>query len=136
MHTYEFTYKDGDKARLKAENIEAALQLVLNNHMARTPSELIQKIECIDKAIIRHDVQQVNTRLHEYGTDFHDAHEVMPYIREILATNGFDVSNLDSIEAGNQQGELRCVDIGRDVYLCVTWYRMPTGRYEVVAYVS
>ena len=130
MHIYEITYTDGKKEKKKADNIAQAVCF------ASRPAEDVTKVECIDKAIVRHDVHQANVRLHEYGTDYHNAHEVMPYIREILATNGFDTEQLSDIEASGESGEARCVPVGRDVYLCVTWYRMPTGRYEVVAYVS
>lgn len=54
-------------------------------------------------------------------------------IDEILASAGF--SELEPAIYCGREGNSH-EQIGRSTWFSMTWYKMPSGRYEVVAYVS
>lgn len=55
---------------------------------------------------------------------------------EVLRANGFEVTeeNLLGVYCG-AEGRVHEA-VGAGVFFTMTWYKMPSGRYEVVAYVS
>jgi hypothetical protein len=57
-----------------------------------------------------------------------------------MEANGFDAQNFDGIYTGRQGNtSIACsfiADPNKAVYVSLSWYRMPSGRIEIVAYVS
>jgi hypothetical protein len=56
-------------------------------------------------------------------------------IDAILAEHGFDWRRDESAVTTGADGRVH-YQVGPKTWLLVSWYRMPSGRYEVVAYVS
>lgn len=55
-------------------------------------------------------------------------------IAKIINTHGFDGSALDGFYTGHQ-GKVH-EKVGKNTYIVITWYRMPSGNFEIVAYLS
>jgi hypothetical protein len=55
-------------------------------------------------------------------------------IAEIINKHGFDGSALDGIYTGHQ-GKVH-EKVGKNTWIVVTWYRMPSGNFEIIAYLS
>ena len=51
-----------------------------------------------------------------------------------INANGFTAPNFSSVGASNDSSAN--YDLGQDCYLTVTWYKMPSGKFEIIAYVS
>jgi len=56
-------------------------------------------------------------------------------IQSILTDCGFDAEPLDGIYCGHQ-GRLDAVRVGERTWFNLSWYRMPSGRYEITCYLS
>lgn len=56
-------------------------------------------------------------------------------ISDILEVSGFDTSKLGNGIFVGQSGRVH-EPVGYGVYLTMTWYKMDSGRYEIVAYLS
>jgi len=54
-------------------------------------------------------------------------------VNELLKIYGFD--ELDAMLLCGRHGRLH-EPVGQNRWLALTWYKMESGRYEVVAYVS
>ena len=55
-------------------------------------------------------------------------------IAEAVRAQGFDSDNMDGIYCG-REGRADAY-VGDGVYVHVSWYRMPSGRFEVVSYAT
>lgn len=75
-------------------------------------------------------LNRVNAKLHELGLTYH---QFVPYeqIDAILKQEGFE----DTVGASEGDKKLD-VCVGEGKWLHISWYRMGSGRYEVVAYVN
>lgn len=64
-------------------------------------------------------------------------HAAIPLQRvsDILDVNGFDPAKVGNGIYVGESGRLH-EPVGHGVYLTMTWYKMPSGRYEIVAYLS
>jgi hypothetical protein len=78
------------------------------------------------------DTKQANRMLAALGTRFHDG-VPLDTVNDILAAAGFD--ELEGMLLCGREGRLHEA-VGRNRWLALTWYRMESGRYEVIAYVS
>ena len=83
---------------------------------------------------VKQAVKAVNDVLTEMGSYFTGL--PLAYMFDALRTNGFQVTedNLLGVYCG-AEGRVH-EHVGDGVYFTMTWYKMETGRYEVVAYVS
>lgn len=80
---------------------------------------------------LKRDTSRVNAALHAFG-NYHDFVPLDAVSIE-LADAGFDV--LEPMILCGRQGSFN-QSVGRNRWLSLTWYKMESGRYEVVAYVS
>lgn len=64
-------------------------------------------------------------------------HDAVPWtqMNEILTKHGFRLEEGDIPLALDADSSVH-VQVGDKTWLLVSWYRMPSGRYEVIAYVS
>jgi hypothetical protein len=81
---------------------------------------------------LRLDQQRVNNGLRELGRQYW-ASVPLDTVNALLLTYGFD--ELEPMILCGATGRLH-ENVGRDRWLALTWYKMESGRYEVVAYVS
>lgn len=77
------------------------------------------------------DTRRVNSALHDMG-NYHDGIP-LGVVNEILEARGFDA--LEVMLLCGRQGSIN-EPVGRNRWLSLTWYKMESGRYEVVSYVS
>lgn len=75
--------------------------------------------------------RRVNEALYTLGLTYHVGLPVQQ-VDEILQQNGFELP--EGIYCG-RDGSVR-EGIGDQTYISFTWHTMPSGRYEVVAYVN
>ena len=76
--------------------------------------------------------KQVNDQLYGLGLAYHDGLPITQ-IDDILAANGFDKTE-PAIYCGRDG---RCSQIvGKYTWLSLSWHKMDSGRYEVIAYVN
>ena len=76
----------------------------------------------------------VNNALHALGTTYHDGLPIGQVVDTLHAAGFTATENLEGIYCG-REGRL-AEHVGDNVYLSLSWYKMPSGRYEVTAYVS
>jgi hypothetical protein len=55
-------------------------------------------------------------------------------VKNILKANGFDSTVMDGMYTGSQ-GKVHA-QIGKNRWIVFTWYKMPSGKFEINAYVS
>lgn len=127
MTTFEVTFKNGQKTTYKAGSF---------NDFALSPLifSQIAKIEAVDKRKTMQDVKKVNEEFRDFARTYRSLEAIANYVIDTLLVNGFDEIELSDLEG--TEGAIRCKPIGRETYLCVTWYQMPSGLYEFVGYVS
>ena len=82
--------------------------------------------------VIRGNVRRVNDVLHAMGLCNH-ANVPLDTVNDALTTYGFD--SLEPMILCGREGRIHEY-VGRDKWLALSWYKMESGRYEVVAYVS
>lgn len=128
MH-FELTFDNGGKHYITTNTWADVLK-----HVSR-PEELV-RVEQLFKDDIRTRIKQVNQALHILGQRYGTGSVIRDYIADLLLVNGFEVPSKWDSTFTNQEGAMRNVPIGEGVYLTVTWYKMASGNYEVVAYVS
>lgn len=129
-HIFELTYKCGTTGRETAATIGEAL------HRRGCDPDIV-KIEIVDNKVRREDIKRVNNYLSNSNFNrYHKAETVIPELTRVLQDCNFEVEKVCDIIIAGAEGAERCVPIGRDSYLCITWYRMSSGAYEIVAYVS
>ena len=101
--------------------------------MTRCP-QCNQDLPAVAKMATR--LRKVNSDLHAIGLVYWDTlGESIVAIEHALGTSGF------SAEVGpispTTPGEYRLhIEVGDSKWLSASWYRMESGRYEVVAYVN
>jgi hypothetical protein len=81
---------------------------------------------------VKNATKQVNEALYKLGTRFHDYIPVYE-IDSILVESGFDPTE-PAIYCG-RDGSIHEL-VGHNKYLFMTWHKMDTGRYEIVAYLN
>lgn len=74
---------------------------------------------------------KVNNALHTLGLTYHPSIPLTD-IDTILTSNGFNALE-EAIYCGREGNSNEPVGYG--VYLSLSWYKMPSGRFEVIAYV-
>ncbi len=96
--------------------------------------------------------RKINNKLHKLGLTYHDSIPLAD-IQDVLIENGLDLLDDD----GTPWSGLLCgTDVHTDFhmgvwmnacsheprelvtnsFLCLSWHKMPSGRYEIVAYAS
>lgn len=80
---------------------------------------------------LKRDTSRVNGALQDMG-NYHDG-VPLGVVSDILTHWGFDP--LEDMLLCGRQGSLN-EPVGRNRWLSLTWYKMESGRYEVVSYVS
>jgi len=78
--------------------------------------------------------KRVNAALALMGRIYHTGLP-LDAICKLLTENGFNPSELDGIYCGHD-GRIGSVSVSNYTYFAMTWHRMESGRFEVVAYVS
>ena len=78
-------------------------------------------------------LHRVNKALHALGLVYHPT-VPMPEIEAILSANGFEAYGEDNQTGIGDISFHRSVGEGK--YLHMSWYQMPSGRFEVTAYVN
>lgn len=91
------------------------------------------KIESIDAISLKARLKKLNSEL--ASLSYLASSEIGFFFRNCLEGNGFPVPMEISEIGSGAQGELRAIDIG-GAFLCVTWYRMPSGKFEIVSYAN
>ena len=76
--------------------------------------------------------REVNAHLSDMGARYHDGIPVQE-IDGILCQHGFNATE-PAIYCG-REGRAH-EQVGEKTWLSLTWFKMPSGRYEIVAYVS
>lgn len=84
------------------------------------------------KLSLARDMRGVNDALYGLGRTYHDS-VPLETVNELLTHYGFD--RLESMLLCGRQGRLH-ESVGRNRWLSLSWYKMESGRWEVVAYVS
>lgn len=94
------------------------------------PERLAKVIDGVNEAT---RARRANEALYQLGLTYHEGLPI-DQIGSILSENGFDTESLEGIYCGDSGRASDPVSAKR--YLCLTWYRMPSRRFEIVAYVS
>jgi hypothetical protein len=79
------------------------------------------------------DTKWVNRVLAEMTTNVYHDSVPLDKVNQALHCHGFD--ELEPMLLCGREGRLH-ENVGRNRWLALTWYKMESGRYEVVAYVS
>lgn len=82
---------------------------------------------------MRKDLKWVNRVLSEMNHNTYHDGVPLDRVNDALRAHGFD--ELEAMWVCGREGRLN-EPVGREKYLTLTWYKMESGRYEVVAYVS
>lgn len=91
-----------------------------------------RRIAADDRKQLEHDTQRVNEVLYKFGRVYHDS-VPLAELSALLRWNGFD--GLDIFLVCGREGRLH-ESVGRNRWFTLTWYKMESGRYEIVAYLS
>ncbi|MRR37585.1 hypothetical protein EG829_23605 [bacterium] len=91
-----------------------------------------QKVEAVDRKLVMRDMRIGNVELAKLGREYLEGAELNARVNAVLAGAGFE-QLLDDVTTF---GELRSYPVGRGVFVTITTYRMPSGRYEFVGYLS
>lgn len=124
MKTFELTRADGSRETIK---LPTWSELVFTDD--------IVKVELINFKRVRQASREVNNQFHSYGKFSHTLADIQDFVLNTLERHEFNTDGLASKFYG-EQGAIRCFPIGKDIYLCVTWYKLGSGAYEFVGYVS
>lgn len=81
---------------------------------------------------LKRDTKAVNDALYDMGRTYHQS-VPLDAVNGLLTHYGFN--ELDAMLLCGREGSLH-ENVGRNRWLSLTWYKMESGRYEVVAYVS
>ena len=87
---------------------------------------------------IRARVRQVNNAFHQFSKFYHSLSDTRDFVTNTLTSFGFCQDGTEGLASRieGEVGEVRTWPVGNGVFLCVTWYKMPSGNYEFVGYVS
>jgi len=77
---------------------------------------------------------RANMAIRKLTRDVYFASIPVSELQGILSSVGFNPSPLDGIYTGAQG--TTCDKIDTHTTFAMQWYRMPSGRYEIVAYLS
>lgn len=82
----------------------------------------------------RHRVNEILAKISTHNK--HTYYERIPWgsIMDAVTSVGFEGALITNIN-DNKDGKAH-VHVGGSTYLWVSWHKFPTGRYEVIAYVS
>ncbi len=86
------------------------------------------------------NLPSLKTRLHRVNASLYNVglvyYQTLPFaaIDAILYANGFSATTEVSDEAGDERSAHFCVGEGK--WLHMSWYQMPSGWFEVTAYVN
>lgn len=127
MPVYKITYRDGSVREVTEKTLSEAASRCYQ------PTTVI-KIEEIDARERILDIKIVNDAFHKFGKSYHSIGEIYNFVTDTLIANGFLEPDLSGLK--DAFGAIRCLPVGRDTFLCVTWYQMPSSKYEFVGYVS
>ena len=83
-------------------------------------------------AQLKRDQKRVNEALYWTGRTYQDS-VPLTEVSDLLVANGFEPLE-DMILCGREGKILE--PVGRNRFLSLTWYKMESGRYEIVAYIS
>jgi hypothetical protein len=78
---------------------------------------------------------RVNQRIHALTCNNYFEALPLAQLKELLAGHGFQTEPLDGIYCGSE-GKLAPVHVGERTWFTLSWFRMPSDRYEVTAYLS
>jgi hypothetical protein len=82
------------------------------------------------------DVKSVNSAWYDYGKRYWNGEAIRNAMADSLRVHHFDVPEDWDSAFTSAVGEMRAVPVGRNTFMCVTWYKMKSGNFEVVAYLS
>lgn len=117
---------DPDTRDLEPDEVES-----LRDERGRLPVEFVEDrqgyrtMTAKERRSLNKDLQQFNTYLDEIPAQG---------IAEVLEAHGFDGRVMDGIYTG-EQGKMD-EKIAKNSILWMTWYKMPSGRYEIVVAAS
>lgn len=77
--------------------------------------------------------RKVNDRLYDIGRTYPSSLPIAE-INEALAHHGFD--ELESAIYCGREGNCSPQQVGERTWLALSWHKMESGKYEVVAYVN
>jgi hypothetical protein len=117
------TTEDTPRARV-LEAIEAELPVWARQQAKRLANEA--------RRVIRNNARHVNRHLYELGRTYH-ASVPLDTVSTLLETYGFNP--LEAMLLCGREGHLH-EPVGHDKWVSMTWYKMESGRYEIVAYLS
>lgn len=92
-----------------------------------------RRIAADDRRQLEHDTRTVNEVLFKFGRVYHDS-VPLAELSALLRWNGFDGLD-DILLVCGREGRLH-ESVGRNRWFTLTWYKMESGRYEIVAYLS
>jgi hypothetical protein len=85
------------------------------------------------KRVLRNNTKRLNDWLHSLGHNRYHNSVPLDDVNDALVAYGFDA--LELMLLCGREGQLHEA-VGHDKWLTLTWYKMETGRYEVIAYVN
>ena len=93
-----------------------------------------EQIKQLDRATLQRRVNKLNADLR--SVCYLDLAEIDDFFQRVLTENGFGYPVDDIFMMGrSQSGAIRHVDIG-GAYLTATWFKMGSGKFEIVAYAN
>ena len=88
----------------------------------------------LEKNELKRNLKKVNDTLFDMNHNKYWDGIPVKEIKEILEKYKFDTNNLDGIYTG-AEGSIH-EPVGFNKYIKMTWYKMESGKYEIVAYVN
>ena len=82
--------------------------------------------------VLRNNLKRLNKGLYELGRTYHDS-VPLDTVNELLSTYLF--TELEPMILCGRDGSIH-ENVGYNQWLSLTWHKMESGRWEVVAYVS
>jgi hypothetical protein len=76
----------------------------------------------------------VNGFLFDLGKTYQDGLPIGAIIEKLNSVGFTETEDLEGVYCG-REGRVNAT-VGNGVYLTLSWYKMPSGRYEVTSYVS
>lgn len=104
-------------------------ELDMTNEFAKSDALLAKRAAANQ---LKRDTKAVNDALYGMGRTYHQS-VPLDAVNGLLTHYGFN--ELDAMLLCGREGSLH-ENVGRNRWLSLTWYKMESGRYEVVAYVS
>lgn len=101
----------------------------LSAEMAKSDAMLAKRAA---KLQLTRDTKAVNDALYGMGRTYHDGVPLQA-VSDLLVHYGFDA--LEDMILCGREGNIH-ENVGRNRWLSLSWHKMESGRYEVIAYVS